>query len=123
MNHMQETEVTENVAPIHSESVEVTANVPAAEHKPTNNKRIKSAQQAASKDSTLAGLYCAITTLNMRHGAGMSEKIMTIIPKSTKVRSYGFYTDSDDCKWLYVQVALNNVVYSGFCSSKYLEKI
>lgn len=118
MSNMYETETTESVVPAHSEPV----NKPKADNA-TNNKRVKAVNSAASKDSALAGSYQVITNLNMRHGAGMSEKVMTVIPKDTKVRNYGFYTEVNDVKWLYVQVVLNNVVYSGFCSSDYLNKI
>ena len=126
MNRMNETEAIETVAPIVSEPVKEAPSAPAIKPKAdnaTNNKRIKAANTAASKDPDLAGSYRATTSLNMRHGAGMTEKVMVIIPKNTKVRNYGFYTEVNDDKWLYVQVVLNNIVYSGFCSSTYLEKI
>jgi hypothetical protein len=134
VKYTNETEAIADVAPIQSEPVE-TASVKSVEATPSAapikpkaenssaNKRIKATNQAASKDQELAGSYRVTMNLNMRNGAGMSEKIMIVIPKNTTVRNYGFYTEANDDKWLYVQVVQNNIVYSGFCSSKYLDKI
>lgn len=86
-------------------------------------KRVTATYPAKIKQERLAGAYRAVTDLYMRHGAGMSKKVMVIIPKNTKVRNYGYYTEDSGVKWLYVQVTLDDVVYTGFCSSKYLDKI
>jgi hypothetical protein len=86
-------------------------------------KRVTATDPAKSKNEQLAGEYRTVTGLNMRNGAGMAEKVMVIIPKNTKVRNYGFYTEFNGTKWLYVQVTLKDVIYTGFCSSKYLDKI
>lgn len=93
-----------------------------AETKPSV-KNVKASDPAMSKSESIAGSYRTTANLNMRHGAGTSKKVMKIIPKNTKVRNYGFYTDTANARWLYVQVTLDNVVYSGFCSAKYLDKI
>jgi hypothetical protein len=86
-------------------------------------KQVKAADPARSRDDSLAGTYRTEANLNMRHGAGTNKKVLKIIPKNTKVRNYGYYTDTANVRWLYVQVTIDNVVYSGFCSSKYLDKI
>lgn len=111
---------SEPVESVSSEPVRVTS---AKVEDKAAAKRVKAVNSATSKDPQIAGSYRTVENLNMRHGAGMSEKVMTIIPKNTKVRNFGFYTEVKDAKWLYVQVILNNVMYSGFCSSKYLDKI
>lgn len=83
----------------------------------------KTATDAAkSKDSSLAGTYKTTANLNMRNGAGTSKSIMVTLPKGTSVKNYGYYTEVSGTKWLYVQVTYNNVVYTGFCSGKYLSK-
>lgn len=123
-----------NTAPIATAPVEnATAVEPSkpAENVVSNNKpaetptvkRVTATDPAKGKDVKLAGSYRTVANLNMRHGAGTSEKVITIIPRNTKVRNYGFYTEVYGTKWLYVQVTLNDIVYSGFCSSKYLDKI
>lgn len=86
-------------------------------------KTVKATDPARGKDEKIAGDYVTTANLNMRNGAGKNKKVMTVVPKNTKVRNYGFYTDYYGTRWLYVQVTLNNVVYSGFCSSIYLDKI
>lgn len=86
-------------------------------------KQVKATDPARSRDDSLAGTYRTEANLNMRHGAGTNKKVLKIIPKNTKVRNYGYYTDTANVRWLYVQVTIDNVVYSGFCSSKYLDKI
>lgn len=78
---------------------------------------------AASKSSSLAGSYKTTADLNMRNGAGTSKSVLVVIPKGTVVRNYGYYTTVNSTKWLYVQVTLNNIKYTGFCSSAYLTKV
>mgnify|MGYP006967365740 CR=1 FL=1 len=50
------------------------------------------------------------------------KKALAIIPRGTRVRCYGYYTDYNGVRWLYIQVALDRVLYTGFSSSKYLER-
>lgn len=74
---------------------------------------------------SLAGTYTvtAKNGLNVRHGAGTKKKLMVKIPKGTKVKCYGYYSKASlGAKWLYVQFTYNNVIYTGFCSKKYLKK-
>lgn len=89
----------------------------------TITKKVTASEPAMGQDDNLAGTYITTANLNMRNGAGTSKRIMKVIPKNTKVRNYGFYTEVAGVKWLFVQVTLNKVVYSGFCSAKYLDKI
>ena len=72
---------------------------------------------------TLAGTYTVTASkLNVRNGAGVIHKIMTAIPKGTKVKCYGYYTPVLGTNWLYVQFTYNGVKYTGFASAKYLKK-
>ncbi len=78
---------------------------------------------AKSKDSTLAGTYAVTASvLNVRDGAGTTNKVLTTITKGTKVKNYGYYTEVDGTKWLYIQFTKNGVTYTGFASGKYLSK-
>ena len=83
----------------------------------------KVSDPAKSKSDDLKGSYHTTANLNMRHGAGTTKKVLTVIPKNTIVRNYGFYTEAQGTKWLYVQATINGTTYTGFCSSKYLDKI
>lgn len=77
---------------------------------------------AASFDKSLAGAYVTTTGLYMRHGAGKNKRAMVLIPEGTKVQNYGYYTSYNGTKWLYIQVTLNGVQYTGFSSKTYLKK-
>lgn len=77
---------------------------------------------ATGFDASFAGAYKTTADLHMRNGAGTNYKAMTIIPKGTKVQCYGYYSKSGSTKWLYIQVKLDGVLYTGFSSSKYLKK-
>ena len=86
-------------------------------------KTVTASRGAESKDESLAGLYTTTANLNMRDGAGKSNKVLVVLPKGTKnVRCYGWHTVVDGVKWLYVRVTHKGVVYTGFCSSKYLKR-
>lgn len=87
------------------------------------NKTVKATDYAESFLKSLAGTYkVTASALNVRHGAGTSKKIMTAIPKGTKVKCYGYYTTVSGTKWLYVQFTYKGVTYTGFASGKYLSK-
>lgn len=47
---------------------------------------------------------------------------MVLIPEGTKVQNYGYYTSYNGTKWLYIQVTLNGVQYTGFSCKTYLKK-
>lgn len=123
-------EVRESVveAPVVEEPKEPVVEKPVVEEPkapsaaPTG-KKITATEPAMSKANNIAGTYVTVANLHMRNGAGLGKKVLTIIPKNTKVRNYGFYTEAQGIKWLYVQVVVNDVTYTGFCSSKYLDRI
>ena len=74
-------------------------------------------------DKKIAGTYKTTADLHMRDDAGTNKKSLVLIPKGTKVTNYGYYKTSGGVKWYYIQVTINNIVYTGFSSSKYLKKV
>lgn len=86
-------------------------------------KTIKATNAARNFSKDLAGKYkVTASKLNVRHGAGTSKKIMTVIKKGTEVRCWGYYTHTLGTNWLYVQFVDKGVQYNGFVSAKYLIK-
>ena len=86
---------------------------------------MKKAKEAArSLNKALAGTYVVTADkgLHIRSGAGSGKSSLAVLPKGTKVRNYGYYTDLSGVAWLYVQVAYKGVTYTGFCSGQYLSK-
>ncbi len=89
----------------------------------TSTSTVTASKGAKSKDSTLAGTYAVTASvLNVRDGAGTTNKVLTTITKGTKVKNYGYYTEVSGTKWLYIQFTKNGVTYTGFASGKYLSK-
>lgn len=83
----------------------------------------KATDSAKSFDESVAGTYkVSASALNVRHGAGTAKKIMVAIPRGTEVRCYGYYTTYSGTKWLYIQFTYKGVKYTGFTSSKYIQK-
>lgn len=83
----------------------------------------KATESAKSYLKSQAGTYKTTGKLNVRNGAGTSKKILTTIPKGTEVKNYGYYTTVSGTKWLLVQFTYKSVIYTGFCSKKYLTKV
>ena len=84
----------------------------------------KATETARSFDKALAGTY-AVTAgggLHLRTGAGTGKASLTVLPCGTKVRNYGYFTQTGGVKWLYIQVTINGTTYTGFSSSDYLKK-
>lgn len=75
---------------------------------------------AKSCDKNLSANYkvTAKDGLRLRAGAGDTKAILTVMKYGEQVRCYGYYTDVSGTKWLYVVYKQ----YTGFCSSKYLER-
>lgn len=83
---------------------------------------VKATDPAKSFSGSLVGTYKTTGSLNCRHGAGTTKKIMVAVPKGTKVKCYGYYTRVLGRNWLYVQFTYKGVTYTGFMSTKYLSK-
>lgn len=88
----------------------------------TSSGKVTASKPAQSFLKSIAGTYTCTGNLNMRDGAGTSNKILVTLPKGTQVRNYGYYTTVSGVRWLYVQVTYKNVLYTGFCSSEWLSK-
>lgn len=76
-----------------------------------------------SEDKNLAGTYNTVGNLNVRDGAGTTQKVMVTIPKGTKVSCEGKYSVYNNVKWLYITFTYKNLTWYGFASSKYLKKV
>lgn len=88
----------------------------------TATKSVKATDDAKSFLKSIAGTYKATANLNVRHGAGTTQKKMVVIPKGTQVKCYGYYTMVSKTKWYYIQFTYKGVKYTGFVSSKYLKR-
>lgn len=85
-------------------------------------KEVKATQYATNKDSKYNRAYVTTANLNMRDGAGVSYKVINVIPNNTQVMCYGYYSKSSDgAIWLYVQYTKNNVRYTGFVNRGWLK--
>ena len=72
----------------------------------------------------LAGTYkVTASSLNVRNNAGTKAAKMVAIPKDTEVKNFGYYSEDNGTKWLYIQFKYKDVLYTGFASSVYLKKI
>lgn len=85
-------------------------------------KKVTSTEAAKGFDKKLAGTYKTTTGLYIRNGAGTNKKALAIIPKGTSVKCYGYYNTANGAKWLYIQVAIDGVLYTGYSHSGYLKK-
>ena len=85
----------------------------------------KATGAAKTLDKSLAGTYVvtAGNGLHIRSGAGAGKASMAVLPKGTRVRNYGYYTEVSGVAWLYVQATHRGVRYTGFCSGQYLSKV
>ncbi len=85
--------------------------------------QVKASEPAMGREDSLAGTYTVTASyLNVRNGAGTGKAVLCVIPKGTRVQNYGYYTAVSGKKWLYVQLKLDGVQYTGFCSECYLKK-
>ena len=83
----------------------------------------KAASSPNLEDKTLVGTYNTTGNLNVRDGAGTTQKVMVTIPKGTKVSCEGKYSVYNNVKWLYITFTYKNLTWYGFASSKYLKKV
>lgn len=90
---------------------------------PAKVTKVTASKYAQKFDKSLAGSYKTTANLNMRDGAGTSNKVLTVLKKGLTVKNYGYYNIINGVKWLYIQVTVNGVQYTGFSSSNYLQKV
>ena len=84
--------------------------------------KVTATSSADKFSNDLAGTYITTANLNMRNDAGTGNKVLVVVPKGTTVKCYGYYSLSKGVNWLYVQATVNGVLYTGFCSKRYLTK-
>ena len=58
------------------------------------------------------------TALYLRAGASKDKEALAVMPEGTEVQNYGYYTEVNGKRWLYV--AYGDL--AGFASGAYLEK-
>ena len=83
--------------------------------------KVTASKYAQNFSQSVAKVYTTTSDLHIRDGAGERYESLGIIPNGKTVQCYGYYSVVDGRKWLYVQVTLNGVLYTGFCSSAYLK--
>lgn len=92
----------------------------------SSSKTVTASKSADKLNKAFAGTYVVNTaggTLNVRDGAGTSNKKLVEIPRGTEVINYGYYSATTSGEiWLYIQFNYNGVVYTGFASKAYLRK-
>lgn len=95
--------------------------VPSNKKAPTTQSGPKKTSPAQSFDKSIAGTYKATTAVNMRSTPGVLDpsNVLTVVQLNEKVECYGYYTNIDGTKWLYVQKG--SIV--GFVCSKYFRKM
>ena len=96
-------------------------NIEQPQAQPTE-KKVTATCSAQKFNKSLAGTYKTTADLYMRNDAGTNKKALVVIPKGTEVHNYGYYSMSGSTKWLYIQVKIDGVTYTGFSSSVYLKK-
>lgn len=101
----------------------VQPSTPTQPQEQPTSKKVVAGAYADKFDKSLAGTYKTTANLYMRHGAGTNKKSMVVIPNGTKVKCYGYYSVSNGVKWLYIQVTIDGVQYTGFSSSAYLKRV
>ena len=83
--------------------------------------KITATKYASKFMSTKAGTYVAIDDLNLRNGPSIHDRILVTMPKGQVMKNYGYYSEGGGV-WLYVQFTYNNIIYTGFVSSNWIEK-
>lgn len=101
----------------------VQPSTPTQPQEQPTSKKVVAGAYADKFNKSLAGTYKTTVNLYMRHGAGTNKKSMVVIPNGTKVKCYGYYSVSNGVKWLYIQVTIDGVQYTGFSSSAYLKRV
>ena len=101
----------------------VQPSTPTQPQEQLTSKKVVAGAYADKFNKSLAGTYKTTANLYMRHGAGTNKKSMVVIPNGTKVKCYGYYSVSNGVKWLYIQVTIDGVQYTGFSSSAYLKRV
>ena len=77
-------------------------------------------ESAKSRNTQLSGTYTVTASgLHIRSGSSLNKSSLGILSRGSFVRCYGYYTEVNGVKWLYV----TGNGLTGFCCSKYLKKL
>lgn len=95
---------------------------PQPKPEPPKKDEVKASQPAMGYDASISRDYkvSARSGLNIRDGAGTDFDILTAIPYGFTVQNYGYYTDRQGSRWLYVAFEQNGVKYVGFANQTWL---
>ena len=84
--------------------------------------KIKAKYMPREFDNKLSGVKITTGNVYMRDGSGKNYGTLCVIKPNTKVRCYGFYSNSTDgSMWLYCVYQGNVAEYTGFISGRYLK--
>lgn len=78
---------------------------------------------AQSRDNSLAGNYevtCASLYVRFEPGKINDDNVVRVIKQGERVRNYGYFTNVNGTRWLYIQL---NDKTTGFINSKFVKKI
>lgn len=76
------------------------------------------------KNDDIVGKYRATADVYMREGGAVTYRAMTVVYEDNPVYCYGYYSiDKRGVTWIFCEYLLNGIKYTGFVSSKYLEKM
>lgn len=97
------------------------------DNRPTEQK-ITASATAKKFAKSVSGTYVTTADLYLRHDSGTNKKAICLIPKGFKAQCYGYYNLevknlNTYVKWLYIQVKINGVLYTGFSCGTYLKKV
>lgn len=90
-------------------------------------KKVTAGAKAKKYAKSVAGTYQTTANVYLRNDSGTNKKALCLIPKGTKVQCYGYfnnvYVNKSWVRWLYIQVPVNGVLYTGFTCGTYLKKV
>lgn len=85
--------------------------------------RITASTTAKKFAKSIIGTYKTTANVYLRNDSGTNKKALCLISKGTQVQCYGYYNLLANKKWLYIQVPINGVLYTGFSCGDYLRKV
>lgn len=104
------------------EKVNEILNTPKTTETSTTTKKVTATAKAQGFDKAVSGCYTTTANLYCRNDAGTNKKSLCLIPKGHIVNNFGYYTEINGVKWLYIQFSLNGIEYTGFSSGAYLKR-
>lgn len=81
-----------------------------------------STENATEEDPTITGRYIVTADLFVRNGAGKDRKAILVLPKGYEVKSDKCFTTVNGTRWYFIQTVVEGILYTGFSSSKYLQR-